>query len=76
MTFDGTSASALFSQNTAGLRLRRKKKGIKGKKNPRSTPCKTDDELEDEDARTDELPPSMLSIHCSSSARACSSSKG
>jgi hypothetical protein len=74
ITFDVDSNSLSSDQNTAGLGPRRKKKGRNGKKKPRRTPCRIV-EFADEDWESVADPAlSMLSIHCSSRARACSSS--
>lgn len=62
------------SQNTAGLLLRKKKKGISGKKKPSTIPLWSDDTAVCDCELL--LPPSSESIHCSSSTRACSSSIG
>lgn len=49
-----------------------KKKGMRGKKKPASTPCITD-ELEEGPCDNEAVPGvSIESIHCSSRARACS----
>src|SRR5687767_4703888 len=39
MTLAGGSVSLPFSQNTGGFGLRRKKNGMRGKKNPMRMPC-------------------------------------
>lgn len=68
------SCSVPSSQNTAGLLSKKKKTGIKGKKNPSNTPeTKGRDDCVDE-LESEAVPAlSMESIHCSSSERACSS---
>ena len=65
------SCSGPSSQKTAGLDSWKKKKGMTGKKKPRMMP------LSMEAVRDGDCVPvtlSMESIHCSSNARACSSS--
>ena len=80
MTYEKTtlpvnSCSVPLSQNAAGLGSRMKKNGSRGKKNPNTMPCKTEELVEDDDWDNDAvLALSSESIHCSSSARACSSS--
>jgi hypothetical protein len=74
-TLPVNSCSVPLSQNAAGFGSRIKKNGSKGKKNPNTMPCRIDEFVEEEDWDSDAvLALSSESIHCSSSARACSSS--
>lgn len=70
-----TSISLPFSHPTAGFGSLIKKNGSNGKKKPNTMPCRID-ALPDEDdwERDAVLALSRESIHCSSRARACSSS--
>jgi len=72
----GVSRACPLSQNAAGLGARRKKNGRRGKKKPMMMPLSTARarELVSVDPPVDPLPLPRASIHCSSSARACSSS--
>lgn len=70
------SRACPLSQNAAGLGARRKKNGRRGKKKPMMMPLSTARARESLSADAVPEPPPLprASIHCSSSARACSSS--
>jgi hypothetical protein len=72
----GVSRACPLSQNAAGLGARKKKKGRSGKKKPTMVPLSTARARESPSADPPLAPPPLPreSIHCSSSARACSSS--
>jgi hypothetical protein len=72
----GVSRACPLSQNAAGLGTLRKKKGRRGKKKPMMMPLSTARARESlsGDALPEAPPLPRASIHCSSSARACSSS--
>ena len=75
-TLPYTSNSEPSSQNTAGFGSRKKKNGSTLKNTPVTIPCSSV-EVEDPDATCDKEAVAALSsesIHCSSKARACSSS--
>ena len=68
------SCSVPSSQNTAGLVSKKKKIGRRGRKNPKRTPDTKVREVCVDEFDSDAVPAlSIESIHCSSSARACSS---
>jgi len=75
MTLSGASTSVLSSQNADVLGFRKKKRGRMGKKKPIKVPCIK--AVFDDDPWDNEAEPtvSIESIHCSSIARACSSSE-
>src|ERR1700722_7083304 len=75
ITVSGDSYSLPSSQNTARWGFHMKNRGRIGKKKPKTIPWMTD-ELEEEGWDTGAVPGlSRESIHCSSRARACSSSE-